>query len=390
MSYKKNVARFLVLVLMISLPQVAVYAKDISSDLSVNAKSAVLIEASTGKILLSQNANEKLPPASVTKIMTLLLIYEAEAQKKISWDDVVSISEYASSMGGSQVFLEPGEQQKASELTKCIAIASANDAAVAMAEFIGGSEEAFVKQMNDKAKEIGMMDTTFKNSCGLDLDGHVTSAYDIALMSRELIRKYPQVMEYTKVWQDEITHKTKRGDSQFGLTNTNKLLKWYNGATGLKTGSTGKALYCLSGTAEKNGLSLISVVLAAPDYKTRFHEVMKMLDYGFANFAVSGGEPEGTVMGALKVYRGNVQTVDVAVGTNVNIVTKKGTEPKLESKVELKEAITAPVPKGEKVGELVYYVDGEEAARCDLVTVCDVEKASVPDMFKRVFDKWFM
>lgn len=203
------------------------------TDLGLQSKSSILMEADTGTVIYEQNSHEKLAPASVTKVMTLLLIYEAVGDGKIKWDDMVTVSEHAAGMGGSQVFLEPLEQQTVADMTKCIAIASANDAAVAMAEYIGGSEEGFVELMNQKAKELGMEDTNFVNACGLDVDGHITSANDIALMSRELITKYPQVTEYTTTWQDSIVHKTRKGESEFGLTNTNKLLKWYDGATGL-------------------------------------------------------------------------------------------------------------------------------------------------------------
>ena len=232
--------------------------------LQLKSKSAVLMDAGTGTVLYEKNSHEAMPPASVTKVMTLLLIYEAEAAGQFEWEEAVQVSEHAASMGGSQVFLEPGETQTAAELTKCIAIASANDAAVAMAEFVAGSEEAFVERMNRKAEELGMQETHFVNACGLDVDGHETSAYDIALMSRELMTKFPEIQKYTTTWQDTIIHKTRKGESEFGLTNTNKLIKWYEGATGLKTGSTGKALYCLSGTAERNGMHLIGVVMAAP------------------------------------------------------------------------------------------------------------------------------
>ncbi|MBQ7241750.1 MAG: D-alanyl-D-alanine carboxypeptidase, partial [Firmicutes bacterium] len=227
----------------------------------LHSKSVILKEANTDTIIYETNSHEALPPASITKIMTLLLIYDACAEGRFKWDDPVTVSEHAASMGGSQVFLEPYETQTAADMTKCIAIASANDAAVAMAEFIGGSEEGFVAQMNEKAKELGMEDTHFVNACGLDADGHLSSAYDIALMSEELMSRYPEVKEYTTTWQDTITHNTKKGSTEFGLTNTNKLIKWYPYATGLKTGSTGKALCCLSGTAEKNGLSLVAVVM---------------------------------------------------------------------------------------------------------------------------------
>ena len=249
------------------------------TDLGLTSKSALLMEEDTGTILYEQNSHEALPPASVTKVMTLLLIYEGERDGKFEWTDTVQVSEHAASMGGSQVFLEEGETQTAADMTKSIAIASANDAAVAMAEFLAGSEEAFVQKMNERAKELGMEDTNFVNACGLDTEGHVSSAYDIALMSRELMENFPEIKEYTTTWQDSIIHKTRRGEETFGLTNTNKLIQWYDGATGLKTGSTGNALYCLSGTAERDGMGLIAVVMAAPDYKVRFREVPQNLSH---------------------------------------------------------------------------------------------------------------
>ncbi len=355
----------------------------------VNAKSAVLMEPMTGKVILEQNAHDKLPPASVTKVMTLLLIYDAVAEEKIKWTDMVSVSEHASSMGGSQIFLEPNEQQTVRDLTKSIAIASANDAAVAMAEYIGGSEESFVELMNKKAASIGMKDSHFMNACGLDADDHYTSAYDIALMSRELIVNYPAIFEFTKVWQDSITHKTKRGEEQFGLTNTNKLLKWYDGATGLKTGSTGKALYCLSGTAERNGLQLIGVVMAAPDPKIRFQEVMKMLDYGFANYGITQGEKAGTVVGKIKVYKGDCDEVNVCVKEDVKILIEKGKTGEIESKPQVMESLSAPFEKGTKAGEITYFYNGEEVGKTDLITESGVQKANFADMIKRLMGKWF-
>ena len=358
------------------------------TDLGLQAKSSVLMEADTGAILYEVNAHEKLPPASVTKIMTLLLIYDAVADGKIKWDDMVSVSEHASSMGGSQVFLEPFEQQTVKDLTKCIAIASANDAAVAMAEFIGGSEEGFVDLMNKKANELNMDDTNFVNACGLDADGHVTSAYDIAVMSRELTTKYPDVFQYTKTWQDSIIHKTKRGESEFGLTNTNKLLKWYDGATGLKTGSTGKALYCLSGTAEKNGLKLIGVVMAAPDYKTRFQEVMKLFDYGYANYSVTKGKEAGELVGEVQVNKGMKETVDAVIKEQVSILISKGATSDIESEVNLIPGLNAPVEKGTKVGDVVYKINGKEVGRCDAVAGEDMPKINIDMMMKRLLAKW--
>ena len=358
------------------------------TDLGLTSKSALLMEEDTGTILYEQNSHEALPPASVTKVMTLLLIYEGERDGKFDWTDTVQVSEHAASMGGSQVFLEEGETQTAADMTKSIAIASANDAAVAMAEFLAGSEEAFVQKMNERAKELGMEDTNFVNACGLDTEGHVSSAYDIALMSRELMENFPEIKEYTTTWQDSIVHKTRRGEEAFGLTNTNKLIQWYDGATGLKTGSTGNALYCLSGTAERDGMGLIAVVMAAPDYKVRFREVMQLLDYGFANYAIEKGREKGYVMGEVPVEKGMTDTVEAVVAEEISVLVPKGKEAQWETKTELLPAVSAPVEAGTKVGELVYLRDGEEVGRVELTAGEDVAKANMDTMLRRMLAGW--
>ncbi len=359
------------------------------ADLGLASKSVILMEASTGDILYEQNSEEKLPPASITKLMTLLLIYEAQKNGKISWDDKVTVSEHAASMGGSQVFLEVGETQTAADMTKCIAIASANDAAVAMAEYIGGSEEGFVELMNSRAKELGMVNTQFKNACGLDTDGHLTTAKDIALMSRELITNFPEITQYTTTWQDTITHTTRKGSSEFGLTNTNKLVRWYDGATGLKTGSTGNAKYCLSATAEKNGMPLIAVIMAAPDNKARFSEAIKLLDYGYANYAVVSGAKAGDSAGEIPVSRGEHETVLLEVSTDINaLIPKGGNEPTLT--YELTESLSAPIDKGVKAGEAVYTLDGQVVARADVVTSEAVERAGLATVAGRLIKSWCM
>ncbi|WP_278872824.1 D-alanyl-D-alanine carboxypeptidase family protein [Anaerotignum lactatifermentans] len=358
------------------------------TDLGLTSKSALLMEEDTGTILYEQNSHEALPPASVTKVMTLLLIYEGERDGKFDWTDTVQVSEHAASMGGSQVFLEEGETQTAADMTKSIAIASANDAAVAMAEFLAGSEEAFVQKMNERAKELGMEDTNFVNACGLDTEGHVSSAYDIALMSRELMENFPEIKEYTTTWQDSIIHKTRRGEETFGLTNTNKLIQWYDGATGLKTGSTGNALYCLSGTAERDGMGLIAVVMAAPDYKVRFREVMQLLDYGFANYAIEKGREKGYAMGEVPVEKGMTDTVEAVVAEEISVLVPKGKEVQWETRTELLPAVSAPVEAGTKVGELVYLRDGEEVGRVELTAGENVEKANVDTMLRRMLAEW--
>lgn len=359
-----------------------------SSVLQLQSKSAVLMDQATGTVIYEKNSHEAMPLASVTKIMTLLLIYEAHADSKFAWTDAVQVSDHAAAMGGSQVFLEPGETQTAADMTKCIAIASANDAAVAMAEFVAGSEEAFVEKMNERAKELGMEDTKFVNACGLDVDGHVSSAYDIALMSRALMKGFPEIQEYTTTWMDTITHKTRKGESEFGLTNTNKLIKWYDGATGLKTGSTSKALYCLSGTAERNGFGLIAVVMAAPDFKIRFQEDMKLLDYGFANYAVEKGYPVGEDMGMIPVEKGSKEGVHAIVKDEISVLITKGGNGEWETKTEMLPMVKAPVAQGSKVGELIYVLDGKEVGRTDLVAAEAVEKASIHIMLQRMMTHW--
>ncbi|WP_304508314.1 D-alanyl-D-alanine carboxypeptidase family protein [Anaerotignum sp.] len=359
-----------------------------SGGLELQSKSAVLMDQSTGTVIFEKNSHEQMPLASVTKVMTLLLIYEAQADGKFEWTDTVQVSDHAAAMGGSQVFLEPGETQTAADMTKCIAIASANDAAVAMSEFVAGSEEAFVEKMNERAKELGMEDTNFINACGLDADGHVSSAYDIALMSRELMKNFPEIQEYTTTWMDTITHKTKKGESEFGLTNTNKLIKWYEGATGLKTGSTGKALYCLSGTAERNDLGLIGVVMAAPDYKIRFQEVMKLFDYGFANYTVEKGYPVGQDMGMIPVEKGMKESINAVVKDEISVLMSKESKGEWETKQEILPIVKAPIAQGSKVGELIYILDGKEAGRTDLIASESVEKASVHMMLQRMMKLW--
>ncbi|MBS4960951.1 MAG: D-alanyl-D-alanine carboxypeptidase [Clostridiales bacterium] len=386
---KYHVLPFLLsFILAISCLSTSVFAEEVLGEPELTSQSAVLMEAETGTVLMEKNPHSKLPPASVTKVMTLLLIYDAVKDGKIHWEDQVTISEHAASMGGSQVFLEPGETQTAADLTKAISIASANDGAVAMAEHIAGSEEAFVAMMNEKAKSLGMNDTTFVNACGLDVDGHVTSAYDIALMSRALLTNYPEVTQYTTTWQDSIIHHTRRGEEEFGLTNTNKLLKWYPGATGLKTGSTGKAKYCLSGSAERNGMQLIAVIMAAPDHKTRFTEDMALLDWGFANYAFADGIPQGEIVGEIPVIGGEEEIVEVQTKNPVHILTKKGNETDFETEIRLLPQLSAPVASGTKAGEVIYSSGGTEICRSDVIVTRDIEKANLWMMIGRLIRQW--
>lgn len=362
-----------------------------ANNLEVNAKSAILMEPLTGEILFEQNAHEALRPASITKVMTLLLLYESLESGKIKWDDVVTVSERAASMGGSQVFLAPQEQIDVGTLAKSIAVASGNDAAVAIAEYIAGSEEAFVVLMNQRAKELGMNNTHFENSSGLDADGHLTTAYDIALMSRELITRFPQVHELTTIWHDILVHKRKNGEENTDLTNTNKLLKWYEGTTGLKTGSTSKALYCLSGTAERNGLKLIGVVMAAPDYKIRFQEVMKLFNYGFANYEMVTGKAKGTVIGKIPVMKGMEEEVEVILEEELHFLLSKGEGDKkgqIQSQIKIPPMIQAPIEQNAKVGEIIYTLGDKEIGRSGLLVKKEIKKANLKHIIGALFQKW--
>ena len=342
----------------------------------VGAPSAILMEASTGQIIYEKDADEQRPPASVTKIMTLLLIFDALDSGKISLKDEVSTSEYAASMGGSQVFLEPGETQTVDTMIKCIAVASANDACVAMAEYICGNEEEFVKQMNQRAKGLGMENTHFVNCNGLDTDGHLTTARDIALMSRELITTYPQIHDYSMIWMENITHTTKKGTTEFGLTNTNKLVRQYEYATGLKTGSTDKAKYCVSATAKKDGMELIAVIMAAPDHKQRFTDATTLLNYGFGKCNKYEEEKAKSIQPA-KVSRGVAETVKVRQKTPFAYVDITGADLKtIERKVALNKKIKAPVKIGDKVGKAKYFLSGKEIGSIDIVAAESVDEIS--------------
>ena len=364
-------------------------ASDASAPVTLSAPSALLMEASTGTIIYEKDAHSILHPASITKIMTLILIFDALDAQKISLDDVVTVSEHAASMGGSQVFLELGETQTVDTMIKCISVASANDACVAMAEFIAGSEDAFVAQMNERAAGLGMKDTNFVNCCGLDVDNHMTSAYDVALMSRELITKYPQIHNYSTIWMENITHVTKKGSSEFGLTNTNKLIKQYAYATGLKTGSTGLAKYCVSATAEKDNIKLIAVIMAAPDYKVRFADSSALLDYGFSvcrlyQDTTPPALPELSVRGgtdkkASLSYEGTFSYLDTA-GNDLNLIEKK---------LSLPEEIKAPVTQGKEAGTLYYTLNEKEIGSIRVLYDTTIPKATYQDYFRKTLTYFF-
>ena len=358
------------------------------SPLDITAKAAVLIENSSGRILYEKEKDKELIPASITKIMTLLLIFDAIEQKKISLEDTVSVSEYAAKMGGSQVYLEPGETQTVHDMIKCISIASANDAATAMAEFIGGSEAAFVKMMNQRAEELGMKHTHFKNCNGLDdtiASGHFSSAYDVALMSRELVTKHPEISEYSTIWMDEITHKTKKGDSQFGLTNTNKLIRTYDGITGLKTGSTSKAKYCLSATAVRNGISLTAVIMAAPEPRIRFSQAAALLDYGFANCTNYKEKADDIPLKEQNVGGGTKAKVIPRIEKNFSYtLTGQESADNIKRKIRYDKKIAAPLKEGQPIGRVVYSLDGKEIGSLPILSAETIKEASFLDYLMKV------
>lgn len=344
---------------------------------SVNAKSAVLMEVYTGTVLFDQNSDEKLPPASITKIMSLLLIMEAIDSGKISLSDTVSASEHASSMGGSQIWLEIGETMTVDELLKAAVIASANDATVALGEKISGSEEEFVRQMNKRAKELGMNDTEFKNCTGLDAEGHLTTAHDIALMSAELI-KHDLIKKYSTVWMDTL----RNGESE--LVNTNKLVRFYSGTTGLKTGTTSNAGYCLSATAERDNTSLVAVIMSAPSSNDRFANAKKLLDYGFANYKYICVSPEKKEYPAI-VKDANEPTVNLVPSGNLSLLFKKGNSQEITQEPQIDENITAPVKKGQKLGKIIVSSDNVQLGSIDLICSENLDKISLKTVLS-----WFL
>ncbi len=345
----------------------------------IEAPCAILTEASTGRVIYEKNADESLHPASITKIMTLLIIFDAVDDGSISPEDTVTVSEHAASMGGSQVFLEPGETQTVETMIKCIAIASANDACVAMAEHISGSEDAFVQSMNERAEALGMNNTHFVNCCGLDADGHMTTARDVAIMSRELITAHPAIHDYSCIWMDTITHVTRRGESEFVLNNTNKLLKQYEWATGLKTGSTSLAKFCLSATARRNDIELISVIMASPSGKTRVSDSIALLNYGYGicSFYHDNNMPSIDV---IPIKGGIRSDISVEYSSQMNyLFTDKYDASLIESHAEYLEDLEAPVQKGDVIGQLTYTYDGKFMDSIDIIASESIKKAGYGD-----------
>ena len=355
--------------------------------LELSAESAVIMEASGGQVLFEKNADEKKPPASVTKVMTLLLIFDALADGTITPDTEVTTSEYAASMGGSQVFLEAGEKQTVDTMIKCIAVASANDACVAMAEKIAGSEPAFVEKMNQRSAGLGMTNTHFVNCNGLDTEGHLTTARDIALMSRELITKYPQIENYSTIWMENITHTTAKGSSEFGLSNTNKLIRQYEYATGLKTGSTSGAKFCLSATARKDGIDMIAVVMAEPDSKTRVKDAIAMLNYGFGKCSIYQDEKALEKIVYAEVKHGMQEKAKGETPEGFRYVDTSGSDlSAVEKEVRIQKQ-TAPVKKGDQIGEVIYRLNEKTIGSVPIYATEGVAKLTFGGAFLKMLEE---
>lgn len=353
-----------------------------TTSLSLNVGSAVLIEQNSGQVLYNQIMHEKLRPASVTKVMTILLIMEAIDSGKLSYTDKIPCSEKAAGMGGSQIWLDVREELTVDEMLKAICVVSANDCTVAMAEYLAGSEEAFVNQMNAKAKELGMNDTTFKNCHGIDEDGHVTSAYDIALMSRELLTKHPSITKYTTIYMDSLR------DGKSSLVNTNKLVRNYKGATGLKTGSTSVALYNLSASATRNDLSLIAVIMKAPTSPIRFAEAQKLLDYGFNNFEYKKLANENDLIKEISVDKGIENSVNAILENDSGVLIQKGQNKDIVQSVQLTDSINAPVYAGQVLGNVTYSLNGNEIGKVNIVAEKSVGNNTAFNMIEHVFFNW--
>ena len=351
--------------------------------LDLSCESAILISQDTGEVLYEHNAHEKLRPASVTKVMTILLIMEEIDSGRLSYSDKISCSEKASSMGGSQIWLDTREELTVDEMLKAICVVSANDCTVAMAEHIAGSEEMFVNRMNERAKELGMNDTTFKNCHGIDEDGHETSSYDIALMSRELLRNHPSITKYTTIWMDSLR------DGKSELVNTNKLIRNYQGATGLKTGSTSLALFNLSASATRDDLSLIAVIMRAPSTKERFSCARKLLDYGFSTFKYKKFAEKDVEVMNVPINKGVVSEVSVKYADTSGKIMNKKSEGNIEQEIIINDNVSAPIEAGQVLGKVEFRVDGEVVASVDLVAENDVAKLNIFTMGKRILKKWF-
>lgn len=396
---RKNILYFVMSVLLLLQPLHSQAAEDKSIaesgtevSIGIEAPHAVLMEASTGTVLYQKDADTAVPPASVTKIMTMLLIFEALEENKIKLEDTVIVSEKAASMGGSQVFLEPNEKQTVDTMLKCIAIASANDACVAMAEFVAGSEEAFVNKMNERAKELGMKNTHFVNCNGLDAEGHQMSAYDVALMSKELLIQHPQVHDYCTIWMDTIVHNTAKGSQEFGLNNTNKLIRQYEYSTGLKTGSTSKAGFCVSASALKDDMELIAVIMNGETSKSRFLDATTLLNFGYANYQIyKDTDAQREALSAIPVKAGVETMVMPVYEDDFSFLLMNGESiSAIEKKLELPEEIEAPIEADEVLGTLGYYHGGKKLGEINIIAENAVEAAKYSDYVKRVWLAWMM
>lgn len=370
----------------ISIVNARVEPSEKETGMKVKAKAAVLMDAVSGEVLFAQNAHKKLPPASVTKVMTMLLILEGCDSGKIRLSDTVTISERAASMGGSQMYMEPGEQHTVEELLKGVAMVSANDGCVALAEHLAGSVEMFVEQMNKRAAELGMKDSHFVNTNGLPVANHYTSAYDIAVMSRALIA-FPETAQWFTKWQDTIKVGLPGKEKEFGLTNTNKLIKQYPGAIGIKTGFTQDAGYCLSGAAERDGTRLIGVILGCTTSNIRFAEIKRLLDYGFSNYESVKIAEKGQVQKALKIEKGTPSKVDVIMEDDAAILVKKGNKNRIKTKIEMDGYIKLPLKRGQKLGDLVVLQDGKEKERFPIVARDSAKKASIKELYIQMMKK---
>jgi D-alanyl-D-alanine carboxypeptidase (penicillin-binding protein 5/6) len=358
--------------------------------MDLNCKSAILVDAASGEVIIEKNPHEKLPPASVTKVMTMLLIMEALDSGKITYEDKVTISKQAESRSteGTRLLLEAGEVRTVHELLLGIAVESANDACIAMGEYIAGSKEEFVKLMNKRAQELGMNDTNFMNPNGLHEDGHVTSAYDIALMSRELI-KHQKIFDYISKYMVDV-YVGKNNDVLRSLTNKNKMVRFYQGfIDGIKTGYTRQAMYCISLTAKKNNLRLISVIMGAPDVPVRTKEAKKLLDYGFANYSNYSVAKSGDVIAELPVSKGDKNNINVISNREISVLIKKGEDKNIKKEIKLPEALTAPIKKDQQVGEMILYKDDKEIAKFPLVSSSDVDKSSFIVNLRKSLEYWF-
>ncbi len=383
---KKQILTTLLTIVMLLILAGSAYTAE--PEFELQAESALLVDATTGEVLFEKNINDSLYPASITKIMTLLLAFEAIEEGKVSLEDEVVVSELAASMGGSQIFLHQGDKVSLEDLLVGIAVGSGNDASVAVAEHIAGSLEGFVQMMNERASQLGMEDTNFENACGLHVDGHVTSAKDIAIMSRELL-KFPRVNEWFSIWMDEEFLKGKISvEEGIYLSNTNRLVRYYSGCDGLKTGFTSEAGHCIAATAKRDDSRFISVILKAPDSDTRFEEARELLDYAFANYKTMPIAEKGEVVEEVVVEKGEETTLKLILAEELGVLVEKADDPEFQKDINITRSLSAPLTRGEKIGELIVTMEGKEVAKGDLLAEKDIERATVFDIFYRTIEKW--